>query len=460
MNLTATIAEAYQLFHEGSLALARAERQGIRVDLDYCERKKKHLTRQIARLQRKIEGSSFYRRWLRIYGTKTNIYSNHQLSRLLYQKMKIDPPKTTEAGFGSTDEEALRRIDIPELQMILTMRKLAKMRDTYLDAFVREQHAGYIHPTFDLHKVRTFRSSSSGPNFQNIPNRDPEAMKICRRALMPRPGHQLLEMDFASLEVNISACYHHDPTMLRYLEDPKADMHSDMAKQIFLLDDLDRKISAHDTLRQGAKNGFVFPQFYGDYYANNAESLCEWAKLPQAIGIPWAEGMGLPMPDGSHVSDRLIQAGISSFRDFVEHMKQVEADFWGRRFKIYNAWREEIVQEYRENGFLQMLTGFRCSGEMRKNQIINTPIQGSAFHCLLFTFIQLDRIMREEKWKSKLVGQIHDSIVADVHPSELEHIQEVARKIVRVDLPNHWKWIITRLEIDITAYDIDGPWIK
>ena len=129
---------------------------------------------------------------------------------------------------------------IPELDNLLRIRKLKKVRDTYLEGFLREQVNGYIHPFFNLHLVRTYRSSSDHPNFQNIPKRDKEAMNIVRRAIFPRPGHQLLELDYSGLEVRIAACYHKDKTMLRYIGDPHSDMHGDMAKQIFIIDDLIR----------------------------------------------------------------------------------------------------------------------------------------------------------------------------------------------------------------------------
>jgi len=96
---------------------------------------------------------------------------------------------------------------------------------------------------------------------------------------------------------------------------------------------------------------------------------------------------------------------------------------------------------------------------MRKNEIMNYPIQGSAFHCLLFTFIELDKIMRRENWKTRLVGQIHDSILLDADPEEMPHIKEVLQTIVKETLPNAWKWIIVPLEIDVEEYGVDRPWI-
>ena len=110
--------------------------------------------------------------------------SRKNMGDLKQTKMKIEPIKTTEGGDqGSTDEETLRRLDVPGLDLILSIRKLTKIKTTYLGAFAREQYNGFIHPSFNLHNVRTYRSSSDGPNFQNIPKRDKEAMNICSRVI-------------------------------------------------------------------------------------------------------------------------------------------------------------------------------------------------------------------------------------------------------------------------------------
>lgn len=458
MKETDTLSDAYQLFHAGVLALSRAEQQGIRVDVDYCQKKKDQLTRKIQYYERKVKESPLYKQWYSIYRGKTNMHSNHQLSDLLYKHMKLSPSKATKKGQGATDEEALRSLNIPELNLILQARKLTKLRDTYLEAFIRETGKdGYMHPSFNLHTVKTFRSSSSDPNFQNIPKRDKEAMKVCRQAILPRPGHMLVEADFAALEVMIAACYCKDPTLISYLQDKKSDMHLDMAKQIFMFDSLDRSIPVHSLMRSAAKNGFVFAQFYGDYYKNNAYSLVEWVQLPTK---KWKRGEGSLLPSGEHISDHLIANGIRSFDQFIEHLKGVEEDFWGRRFKVYHQWRKEVEADYRKKGMLKMHTGFVCSGVMTKNEILNYRIQGSAFHCLLLTFVLLDEAIRAGGWKSRLIGQIHDSILLDAHPSEIHLIKETLARIVKQELPKRWPWIIVPLEIEVEEYEIDGPWIK
>lgn len=459
-RMYATTADAYKLLHQGALALARAERVGIRVDLDYCQRTKQELTDRIEELRKKFKESPLYAKWRDMYGAKTNIESRFQLSEVLYKGLGITPSKTTSTGRGATDDEALRAVvdEVPEVAYIQEIARLSKLRDTYLEGFIKNQHNGYLHPTFNLHTVTTYRSSSSDPNFQNIPKRDAEAMRITRQALYPHHGCMIVEADFASLEVMISACYHKDPTMLEYLR-TGGDMHLDMAKQIFMADDLDKSKLGHGTLRQAAKNGFVFPQFYGDYYANNAKHLCEWVDLPKEG--KWKKGMGIDVDlPGGKISDHLIAQGVRSFDDFVEHLREVERDFWGRRFRVYAEWKERWVENFRRKGQFRMYTGFVCKGPLRKNQIVNMPVQGTAFHCLLKTFIIVDKIMRKEKWKSRLIGQIHDSMVLNVYPDELEKVKNTITWVVREYLPKIWKWIIVPLDIDIEVYGVDKPWVK
>jgi len=454
MTINPKSPQAYKLLHDGTLALARAEQQGMRVDMIYAERKKQHLTRKIEHLEARFKDTKFYRHWEHTVKSKVNINSNQQLANFLYKVKKLEPAHQTDSGMGSTDEDALLQLNIPELNDLLEIRKLKKVKDTYLDAFMREQVDGYVHPSFNLHLVRTFRSSSDRPNFQNIPIRDEEARKTVRKALYPRPGHQLLEIDYSGLEVRIAACYHKDSTMLKYINDPASDMHRDMAEQIFLIDRFNKSLPEHKLLRSAAKNGFVFPQFYGDYYKNCAAGLVRWGGLSQSR---WRTGQGIEMPEGT-LSDHLISKGIKSFDIFVNHIKQIEHDFWSNRFREYAKWKEMWWDLYKKYGYIDMLTGFRCSGVMSRNDVTNYPVQGSAFHCLLWSFIELDRIMQEERWDTKLVSQIHDSIIFDVHPDELTHVAKTVKRVTCEDLPKAWDWIIVPLSVDADICEVDESW--
>lgn len=447
--------DGYKLFHEGLLAFVNAEQQGMCIDVEYCKTKHNHLHRKIEYLEEKFYNTKMYKHWSHVM-KKPNIYSNWQLAKYLYDIRKIQPPKLTESGKGSTDEETLSQINLPEVQTILEIRKLKKIRDTYLNAFIREETNGRIHPFFNLHTVKTYRSSSDKPNFQNIPKRDKEAMKICRRAIIPSPGNQLLEVDYSGIEVKIGVCYHKDPTMKKYMENKHTDMHGDMAKQIFKLDTLDKSIPGHKRLRDATKNSFVFPQFYGDYYVNCAENLaCKWGELPKTT---WKKGQGIEVKNGVFLSDHLRNKGIKSYKSFEKHIQQVEDDFWGRRFSRYQEWKDSLWRSYQKKGYVDLYTGFRCSDIMRRNEAINAPIQGSAFHCLLWSFIELDKISRRENWKTKLIGQIHDAILFDVYPPELSYITPKIHEVMCESIRKKWQWIITDLEVEMDICEPDAPW--
>ncbi|KKL05637.1 hypothetical protein LCGC14_2604030, partial [marine sediment metagenome] len=153
----------------------------------------------------------------------------------------------------------------------------------------------------------------------------------------------LLEVDYSGLEVRIAACYHQDPNMLKYINNPASDMHGDMAKQIFKLPKLDKAITEHKVLRDAAKNGFVFPEFYGDYYKNCAESMaCNWGELPQSR---WKEGQGIKMPEG-YLSDHLIAKGIKSYKQCELKLEFINNWKHGR---IY--FKTEVVAEREINLF-------------------------------------------------------------------------------------------------------------
>lgn len=449
--------EAYMLLHSGILAIAKAERQGFRVDVDYVKTQRDSITKQIEDLEKDFKNSGFFKKWkASVHGAEINTNSGAQLGKYLYEVRGKKPKKFTPKGNGSTDEDALTQLNIPALNKILKMRKLRKIRDTYFEGFLREQVNGYIHPFFNLHLVRTFRSSSDKPNFQNIPKRDKEVMRLIRDALYPRSGHQLLEIDYSGLEVRIAACYHNDPKMLKYIKDPTTDMHRDMTKEIFMLQKFNSESEEHQYLRAATKNGFVFPQFYGDYYKNNAESLaCEWGKLPMT---KWKSGMGVEVTEGIYLADHLITSGITTYKKFENHLKDIEADFWDKRFPDYRNWKDNWWSMYKKYGFIDMKTGFRCSGVMSKNDVTNYPVQGAAFHCLLWSFIQLTNALYETGMKTKVIGQIHDSIILDVDPAELEKVLKIARKITTTDLRNHWKWISVPLDVDAEICPVDASW--
>lgn len=446
--------EAYQLLHDGILALAEAESHGLKIDVKYIQKQKKKISKEIILLENKIYNSAFYKDWKKSAKKEPNIYSSQQLGNYLYKVKGVKIKKETATGEGSTDKETLRLLNIPELETLLEIKELKKVRDTYLDQFEREQVNGEIHPFYHLHIAQTYRGSSSNPNFQNVPKRDKKAMQITRRAIKPRPGHQFLELDYSQLEVRIGACYSKDKKLIDDIL--HGDMHRDVAIDLFKIKNFDKSKPGHSTLRGAAKNGFVFPQFYGDYYENCAVNLAQnWCKLPKG---KFKKGQGIEIEKGYTIADHFIDNGIKSYRKFVATVQEAEHNFWNVRYKTHTKWKESIWRDYQSNGFITSKTGFTFQGIMKKNFVINYPVQSAAFHCLLWSLIEGTKALKREKMDSVIVGQIHDAIVFDVNPKELNKLIKIMNCIMCNDVRQYWPWIIVPLEIGAEICPVDGSW--
>ena len=450
------LADAYQLLQSGAIALGEVELSGIAIDVDYCREKIEWIDRKTEQSKRRFENSKLCSAWRSRYGSAMKLGSVPQLRSVLYADLHVKPFKQTEGGDESTDEESLRQTGVEGINHLLRMRRYKKIRD-FLSGFLRWAINGRIYPSFLLHTVQTYRSSAADPNLQNVPKRDKEAMDICRRAIIPSKGYRLLEIDFSGVEVSIAACYHQDPTMIDYLVNPSSDMHADMAKQLFFLHRYNlplKEIAGGPTLRQASKNGFVFPEFYGDYYESCAFNMaCSWLKLPQTRDWKPTDGIEFHgKPIGGHFLDFKVEA----LSDFIEHVKKVESDFWNKRFPVYRKWRENWYDKYLKHGSFDMKTGFHCSGVFGRNQVVNYPVQGSAFHCLLWTLIQV--VARIKGWKSRVVGEIHDSLLIDAHPSEVDELVPLVTQIATVELPREWPWIVVPLRVEASISEIDGSW--
>lgn len=433
------------LMLEGTLALARAEQYGIRVDVDYCKRTTEKLNEEIEQHQEVFDKSDLAAAWKKKYRRDTNFDSNVQLASVLYGVLGHTAAKQTESGAGAVDGASLMSLNIPEVTGMLKVKRLTKIRETYIGAFLREQVDGIMHPSFDLNKVVSFRSSSSSPNFQNIPNRDYELKQLCRNAIYPRYGNKLLMGDFKGAEVCGAACYHKDPTMIEYLCDFSKDMHRDVATECFLL----MESEVVKPIRNTAKSFFTFAQFYGDWYKSCAENMWREAQTDSHV-----------LRSGVTLIDHLKKKRVRCYEDFERVVQKVEDRFWNVRFPVYKQWKEDWWEEYVKKGYFITLTGFKCSGVMDTKQAINYPIQGTSFHLLLMALVLLDRAIIKNGLVSRIIAQIHDEIVIDLYPPEEEFIVSELYKIVRKKLPYIFPWINVPLVIELECTGIDEPWSK
>ena len=436
--------EAFSLLHRGTWALALAERQGLCIDVAYCNKTIRRVERRIENTMGELQDSPLFAAGRKVYGRKFNPASNDHLAQILYSDLGHIPSKKTASGKASTDEESLRATGQADIVKLLECRKLEKIKTTYLGNFLKEQIDGVMHPFFNLNRVITFRSSSSSPNFQNIPNRDPEMKMLARQAIIPRPGHLLLCADYSGAEVRIANSYHHDPTMTTYNKDSSKDMHRDTALELFKL----KPGQITKPVRNIAKGKFVFAQFYGDWYKSCAEGM--WQDV---LNEEYAK-----LADGTTLLQHMKKVGIGTPQAFENHVKKVERAFWYTRFPVYAQWKVDWWEEYQNKGYFDTYTGFRCQTVMSRNDAVNYPIQGSAFHCLLWSLCRVTEISIRDNWKSRIVGQIHDEMVLDVHPSELEMVVRTLHRVMERELLEHYAWITVPMLADVEGSPVDTPW--
>ena len=470
MRMQVATPEAYKLLHDGTLVLAQVEQDGIRIDTDYLDRTLVKIEEKIRNLDSDLRQSDVYKVWKKRYGSDTNLDSGQQMATVFFKDLgyKNRSDKLT------WDEATFMDVDHPFIYDYFHVKKLKKLHSTYLMGVRAETAAdGFMRPSFNLAGgfqddkrggAITYRSSSSMINFQNIPSRVPWMAKIIRRCFIARDGHQLGENDYRQLEVCAAAFYHKDPTMLDYLHDPTKDMHRDAAMDLFGIE----AYQVSKFIRYQTKNGFVFPEFYGSYFGNVAMNLWEAIKRSSEMRL-CKEGDNPSEPTGVHLLKWLEKKRITELGDvemggepskgtFAYEVKYQEDQLWNEKFPVYAKWKKDFYTEYQKRGGVRILSGFWCGGVMKRNEVINYPVQGVAFHCLLQSMIWIHKELRRRKMRTRLVGQIHDSLLADVHHSEVEDYFKIARHVMTVLLPQRWTFINVPLEVEAELSPLGKTW--
>ncbi len=462
--IKATPRDGYQLFMEGTEALSKVENNGIRIDTGYLAKTQSSIKEGYVKGLEELRSDKFYKTWKRVFGSNAKITSPDQLCHMLIEEVGYKPTEFTPTGKPKMDEATLERIEHPFVKRLLEITKLHDLSTDFLNGIERETVHGLLHPIFNLNMVETYRSSSDSPNFQNFPNRNRNHKKIVRKSFRPRKGRYWVSLDYSAIEVRVAYCYHKDPVMLKYLTDKSRDMHRDMAAQMYQCDeDL-----VSDAMRHTAKNMFVFPQFYGSFYIECAKDM--WNECVHLkIRLKANAGEDSDKPTGPLVIDYLKSKGIKELGDlnekakprsgtFEAHVKNVEDDFWNRRFKVYTEWKKRWHRQYLDTGEFGMYTGFRVKGSYRRNQVLNYPIQGPAFHVMLKALIILQKEIERRKMKSLIIGQIHDAMECDVVESELQDFIPMAEDIMVKQVPKLWDWITVPLSIGVEVASPGQTW--
>ncbi len=460
--------EAIQLWHEGALALSQVEAEGVRVDKAYLEHQIDSTATQIREYEEALRADPDYHHWRRRYGTDVNFNQNKQLAEVVFGDLGFKRKKKLDERARDTDNEGeFEGVDIPLKRNFFARKKLHKLRGTYLLGVQRElvQHDDgdwYVHPSYHLNTVATFRSSASDPNWTNIPNRNPVTAEIIRRTYISRRGQQISEYDLGQIETRTPCFYSFDLNLMTYCNDPTRDMHRDVASQLFYLTE---KQAKHKPIRHIAKNSYVFPVFYGSYYRQTATWI--WEDL--VIG---ADGKSVMMPEGDKtVIQHLAEQGITELGacdpkqrpvkgTFEYHCQTIDEDFTQRRFKDHWAWKEAWYRQYQKDGGCQFLTGFIMVGPHAKNDITNYCIQGVSFHIPLWALIKINRLLRRYQFKTRIIGEVHDCINFDGPPREREDVANLTVKVMTEDVVKHWPWINVAITCEPEVCPVDGCWFN
>ena len=435
--------KARRLFHETAIAFTNCQKTGIHINVPYYQKAKAGLTNKIAEYIQTIQSSKEVKQFEKREQKEFNLNSPVDLRVLLFDILGEESKKKTTTGLDSVDKNVLTDLKTQIGKKIVKIREFKKLRDTYIAQWLREEVDGVVYPFLHTHTARSGRSSSSAPNAQNVPSRDEKAKKLIRRGIIPTPGHKLAEIDFSGIEINILGCETKDKALLKYLWNPKSDMHFDLGKQLFILNNDEM----NKALRYNAKSDFVFLEVYGGTAAASAKYL-------------WFDSIDLKIgkeANGPTLKRHLAKQGIRNLNDFKDHVKEVESAFW-KKFPGIRRWQKAQGELYLKYGYVETHFGFRRSGYLKWEVILNTQTQSTAAHLLWWCFNRVDQIRIKEKWRTKLPGQIHDSIFLDIHPDEEEHVMKTVHRVMTRDVVKEFSWIIVPINIEIETAEVDQSW--
>lgn len=425
----------FKFFVKTAQTLAKTSFNGVSVNMAQLEKQKAELKLQVDSLAATIMQSEDVKKW---DGEEAfNPDAPQQLAHLLFDIMKIKPKAYTEGAdpIPSVDKNNLPKYKIPLIDAIIEYREVAKVYSTYILQYEREVVDGKVYPWFYLHRVKTHRTGAGNPNIQNTPKRDEDTKQIVRSFITASLGRKLKEYDFSGLEVVIAACHHHDPNMISYIMDESKDFHSEVAMDMFILkpEQMTKKI------RRAIKGDGTFAMQYGSYYVVMSVNLWEDAK---ELGL-----MG-----------HFKSVGLDNYKKFEKHVQQVEIDFWEKRFLKYAEWRKWVFNTYKQRGFIEQFSGFRCYGPMSRNNTFNSPPQGDAAHVLLLLQNYLQDQIEARGWHTSIIAEIHDSLLLDLVPEEEEKIDYLVWDFITHRIPKIWPWVDVPLTMKCESSSIDGTW--
>ena len=402
-------AETKKLFDEIEIplipVLAAMELEGINLDVPFLKSMSVEMAKESAALEQKIYETA---------GEKFNLASPKQLGDILFDKLKIGgaKQKKTKTGQYATGEEILSYL-APENEIvrdILEWRQMVKLQSTYIDALPNQvdTKTGRVHTDYMQTVAATGRLSSNNPNLQNIPIRT-ERGRLIRKAFIARDeNYTLVSADYSQIELRIIAALSGEENMIKAFQNHE-DIHRSTAAKVF-------NVPLEEVTKEQRSNAKTVN--FGIIYGVSAFGLSNQTSLSRKE------------------SAELIDAYYATYPKLKSYMAN-QVDF------------------AREHGYVQTVLGRRrylkdinSANMMVKSgaerNAVNAPIQGSAADIIKIAMINIHKKLVSENWKSKMLLQVHDELVFDVHNSELEKIQPM----IKHEMENAFKMDVP-LEVEI-----------
>ncbi|MCZ8089439.1 DNA polymerase I [Flavobacterium sp.] len=402
-------AETKKLFDEIEIplipVLAAMELEGINLDVPFLKEMSVEMAKESSELEQKIYETA---------GEKFNLASPKQLGDVLFDKMKIGgaKQKKTKTGQYATGEEVLSYLanEHQIVKDILEWRQMVKLQSTYIDALPNQvdKKTGRVHTDYMQTVAATGRLSSNNPNLQNIPIRT-ERGRLIRKAFIARDeNHTLVSADYSQIELRIIAALSGEENMIKAFQNNE-DIHRSTAAKVF-------NVPLEEVTKEQRSNAKTVN--FGIIYGVSAFGLSNQTSLSRKE------------------SAELIDAYYATYPKLKSYMSN-QVDF------------------ARENGYVQTVLGRRrylkdinSANMMVKSgaerNAVNAPIQGSAADIIKIAMINIHKKLTSENWKSKMLLQVHDELVFDVHNSELEKI----KPMIKHEMENAFKMDVP-LDVEI-----------
>jgi DNA polymerase-1 len=384
--------------------LAGMERDGVHVDRKQLDAMSKTMEREIRSLEKTI--------W-KLAGSEFNVNSPQQLAEILFDKMGLTLGGRRRGKPRSTAADVLEELAlVHELpRKVLEYRELSKLKSTYVDALPKLIHAetGRLHTSFSQTTAATGRLSSSDPNLQNIPVRSELGRQI-RAAFVASPGNTLLSADYSQIELRILAHFSEDPVLVEAFRTGQ-DIHARTAEEVFGVGPM-----AQNAEHRRAAKAINFGIIYGQ----------------TPFGL--AAQLGIDQKEAA----QFISAYFARYRGVKEYL-------------------ERSLAEARKAGATRTLFGrTRPVPEITSPQpnlrnfaertALNTPLQGTAADLIKLAMIAIARQLAEQKFKSKMILQVHDELLFEAPHDELDRLRPLVRKAME-----HVHELAVPLVVDLKA---------